>query len=158
MQQGWSNHRRDYKFFITKNSQISNLFSVAFRCHSLRQMRVMKWKADSRPSAALKPAVWTERTAVDIWGKMEWSIKHHANPLNELLRTCGIIVLRFRIYYIIAAFVIEWYLKAMLHLIYCLTSNANYVSLQCFSPVTCHVSRHTTGVWATQPGLDLVNM
>ena len=64
---------------------------------------------EGQPNAALKPAVWTERTAVDIWGKIEWTIKQHTNLLNELLNKFGIEVLKFRLYYPIAAFVIKWY-------------------------------------------------
>ena len=45
---------------------------------------------EGQPGAALRPVVWTERTVVELWGKLKWTIKHHTNLLNEVLYSCVI--------------------------------------------------------------------
>ena len=72
-----------FEAFVSKQSSlvIAITFNRSLLCHLLKQFfdlaDAVSGEMEGQPSAALKSVVWTERTAVGIWGKAERTIKHH---------------------------------------------------------------------------------
>ena len=45
---------------------------------------------EGQPGAALRPVVWTERTVVELWGKLKWTIKHTQTSWMKCSISCVI--------------------------------------------------------------------